>query len=353
MEPFIYQGVPVRVRFGSDMLGVVADEIRRLNCGQALILSTPQQEDQARALSDALGDLSVGVFSKAAMHTPVDVTKNALAFMQDVNADCTVAIGGGSTTGLGKALAWRLDTPQIVIPTTYAGSEVTPILGETEDDRKTTVTDIKILPEVVIYDVNLTLGLPVAMTVTSGINAMAHAVEALYARDRNPVISTMAHEGIAALVRALPTIARTPDDCDARAGALYGAWLCGMVLGSVGMALHHKLCHTLGGTFNLPHSETHSVVLPYATAFNYSAVPEQLKPLSDLLGTDNPGAGLHQFARDLGAPTSLRQLGMPEHGIDAAAELATQNPYWNPRAFTREEIRDLIAQAWRGDPPIF
>lgn len=350
VQPFTYSGLPTRVRFGWDMLGEVAEEVRRLNCSRALILSTPHQEQDAQDLMEQLGDVAVGLFPGAAMHTPVQVTEQALELMNQLDADCTIALGGGSTIGLGKALAWRLDTPQIVIPTSYAGSEVTPILGQTEGDRKTTVSDPKILPETVIYDVNLSATLPVSMTITSGMNAMAHAVEGLYAKERNPIVSAMALEGIAALARALPSVVEKPDDREARGDALYGAWLCGMVLGQVGMALHHKLCHTLGGTFNLPHAETHCVVLPYATAFNAEAVPDLLRPVGDIFGDGNdPGAALQAFSRKLGAPTALRDLGMAENGIEKAVEIATQNPYWNPRPLTEDNLRDLITRAWSGE----
>jgi maleylacetate reductase len=350
IEPFTYSGAPIRVRFGWNMLGEVADEVRRLNCSRALLLCTPQQEQEARALAERIGEVCVGVFPRAAMHTPVAVTEEALAVMQEAKADCTIALGGGSTTGLGKALAWRQDTPQIVVPTTYAGSEVTPILGETADDRKTTVSDPRILPEVVIYDVDLTLTLPVAMTVTSGMNAMAHAVEGLYARDRNPIVSALAREGIAALVRALPTIAAKPDDRAARGDALYGAWLCGMVLGSVGMALHHKLCHTLGGTFNLPHAETHAVMLPHSAAYNAEAAADALRPAAELFG-GSLGNGLHDFARSLGAPLALKDLGLNEADLDHAADLAVKNPYWNPRPVERDAVRHVLQRAWEGVRP--
>ncbi len=349
VQPFTYSGLPTRVRFGWDMLGEVAEEVRRLNCSRALVLSTPQQEQDARNLAEQLGDMAVGLFPGAVMHTPVGVTEQALSVMTKLGADCTIALGGGSTIGLGKALAWRRDTPQIVIPTSYAGSEVTPILGQTDGDRKTTVSDPKILPETVIYDVNLSSTLPVPMTITSGMNAMAHAVEGLYAKERNPIVSAMALEGITALARALPAVVDKPDDREARGDALYGAWLCGMVLGQVGMALHHKLCHTLGGTFNLPHAETHCVVLPYATAFNAEAVPELLRPVGEIFGDgNNPGAAMQAFAGKLGAPVSLRDLGMPEEGIEKAVEIATQNPYWNPRPLAEDDLRDLITRAWSG-----
>ena len=209
---FTYQINPARIVFGPGTLARVAEEITGQGCRRALILSTPFQKPDADQLSQQLGRLSVGVFAEAAMHTPVEVTERALAAYAGTGADCVVALGGGSTIGLGKAIAYRTDAPQIVVATTYAGSEVTPILGQTENGVKTTVRDARILPEVVIYDPDLTLGLPVAMSVTSGLNAMAHAVEALYAQDRNPVSSLMAVEGIRALKEALPRIMADPTE---------------------------------------------------------------------------------------------------------------------------------------------
>lgn len=351
MTPFTYTGAAVRVRFGADMLGCVGEEIAKARATRALVLSTPQQAEMAHSLAGRLGGQAAGIFTGAAMHTPVTVTEAALDAMAATGADCTVAVGGGSTIGLGKAISWRRGTPQIAVPTTYAGSEATPILGQTEGGRKTTVSDPAIRPQSVIYDVDLTLGLPTDISATSGMNAIAHAVEGLYARDRNPIVSLMAREGIAALARALPMIVADPADSDARGDALYGAWLCGTVLGSVGMALHHKLCHTLGGSFDLPHAETHAVLLPYATAFNAVAAPDLLEPVAAILGADSPGGGLQDLARRLGAPTSLRDLGLPGDAVRDAAEIAMQNTYWNPRAFNRDDIERLLAAAWRGDIP--
>ncbi len=240
-----------------------------------------------------------------------------------------VAIGGGSTIGLGKAIAYRNDAPQIVVATTYAGSEVTPILGQTENGQKTTVRGPGILPEVVIYDPELTLGLPVNISVSSGLNAMAHAVEGLYAQDRNPISSMMAVEGLRALKQALPQIVNAPGDIEPRSEALYGSWLCGTVLGAVGMALHHKLCHTLGGSFDLPHAETHAVILPHSAAYNAEAAADALEPATDLFG-GSLGGGLYDFAASIGAPLALRDLGMKEADLDPAAELAAQNPLLEP-----------------------
>ncbi|MEM9011137.1 MAG: maleylacetate reductase [Pseudomonadota bacterium] len=351
VTPFTYQAAPMRVVFGRGTLAAVGEEMARLGRSRALVLSTPPQQASAEDLAGSLGDKAAGVFAEATMHTPTDVTARALEVLEGSGADVLIALGGGSTIGLGKALATRTGLDQIVIPTTYAGSEMTSILGETEGGRKTTRRDPSILPETVIYDVELTLTLPPAMSATSGLNAIAHAVEALYAQDRNPITSLMAAEAIRALGTALPRIVAAPSDIAAREQALYGAWLCGAALNAVGMALHHKLCHTLGGTFDLPHAETHAVVLPHATAFNAGAVPELLAPITDALGGATPGRALHALAKEVGAPIALRDLGMPEDGIDRAAEIATENPYWNPRAVDREAIRALIAAAWAGDTP--
>jgi maleylacetate reductase len=349
-QAFTYKGNPARILFGPGKLVQVAEEIDRLGCRRALVLATPFQKRDAERLAASLKERAAGVFAEAAMHTPVEVTERAMQVYEQAGADCVVALGGGSTIGLGKAIAYRNDAPQIVVATTYAGSEVTPILGQTEHGVKTTVSAPSILPEVVIYDPDLTIGLPVAMSVTSGLNAMAHAVEGLYAQDRNPVTSLMAVEGIRALKQALPRIVVNPENRDARGEALYGSWLCGTVLGSVGMALHHKLCHTLGGSFDLPHAETHAIMLPHTVAYNEAAVPEQLAPVAAMFG-GKAGAGLYDFAASLGAPLALKELGLAEADLDRAADLAVRNPYWNPRPVERTAVRDLLQRAWAGARP--
>ena len=347
---FLYRSRPSTVVFGSGASSAVGDWVGKLGCKAALVLSTPQQADQAKALAERLGGSAVGVFAGAAMHTPVTVTEEAVAETRRLGADCVVALGGGSTTGLGKAIALRTDLPQVVVPTTYAGSEVTDILGQTEGGRKTTIRSEKVVPEVVIYDPDLTLGLRVGMSVTSGLNAMAHAAEGLYASDRNPVTSLLAVEGLRAMRDGLPRVVAAPRDVGARSDALYGAWLCGVVLGSVAMALHHKLCHTLGGSFDTPHAETHAILLPHTIHFNEQAVPDLLSPAAALFG-GSAGGGLWDFAGSLGAPLALRDLGLSEADLDRAAEIATANPYENPRPIDRRAIRDLLQRAWDGARP--
>ncbi|OYY13874.1 MAG: maleylacetate reductase [Rhizobiales bacterium 35-68-8] len=351
IETFTYEALPIRVRFGRGTLAEAGAEVALLGSSRALVLTTPQQADEGEKLAAQLGPLSAGCFAGATMHTPVEVTDTALEVLRATGADCVVALGGGSTTGLGKALALRTGVKQLVIPTTYAGSEMTPILGETQDGRKTTIRSLDVLPEAVIYDVDLTLSLPPALSATSGVNAIAHAVEALYAKDRNPVISLMAEDGIRTLSSALPILAHEPANMEARTKALYGAWLCGCCLGAVGMALHHKLCHTLGGTFNLPHAETHTIILPHAVAYNAAAAPEAMAAITRALGAPDAAQGLFDLVRVLGVPHALSQIGMPADGIDTAADLAVQNPYWNPRPVTREGVRDLIAHAFAGERP--
>jgi alcohol dehydrogenase class IV len=347
MQPFVYESLPTRVVFGSGTVTQLRTEAERLGVHQVLVLSTRGRgEVQAREVAALLGDLAVGIHAGAVMHTPIEATDKAVQVARELAADAVVAVGGGSTIGLGKAIALRTD-----LPTTYAGSEMTPILGETKDGVKTTQRTLKVLPEVVIYDVDLTIGLPPAIAATSGMNAMAHAVEALYAKDRNPVISLMAEEGLATLARALPRIIGDPQDPAARSDALYGAWPCGTCLGSVGMALHHQLSHVLGGAFDLPHAETHTIILPHAVAYNALAAPDAMVRVAWALGAADPARAIFNLAGRLGAKQALRDIGMPADGIERAVEMTMAAHYWNPRPLDKDGLRDLLTRAWNGAPP--
>lgn len=341
-----------RVRFGPGLRHSVREEVARLGCTHALVLSTPQQCDSAMQVAEALGDMAAGIFARAAMHTPVEISEEAVAHLNDVKADCVIAIGGGSTTGLAKAIALRTDVPQIVIPTTYAGSEATPILGQTENGIKTTLTDPKVQPETILYDPELVTSLPTAMTVTSALNAIAHAAEALYAENRTDHSTALAIDGMQHFADGLPAVLENPADVMAREKTLRGAYACGAVLGQVGMALHHKLCHTLGGSFDLPHADTHAIILPHAIHYNAQAVPGPLKPITDIFGGTAPGPALHAFATKMNAPLALQDLGVTQDNLDHAADLATQKPYPNPAPITRDGIRQLLQAAWTGTAPI-
>jgi maleylacetate reductase len=325
MDRFVYQGTPSRVVFEWGALDRLPDELSTLGARRALILSTPEQRPLAERVAAILGERAAGICAQAVMHVPVEVAHAAREMAGELGADCCVAIGGGSTIGLGKAIALESVLPILAVPTTYAGSEMTPIFGLTEGRLKRT-----------------------------GRDAMAHAVEALYAEDANPVISLMAEESIRALGEALPVVVRDPANRDARSRALYGAWLAGTCLGAVGMALHHKLCHTLGGTFNLPHAQTHAAMLPHTAHYNHAAAPDALRRVARALGgSDAAEAGPLLFALNarLGIAPALADLGMPEAGLDEAADLACRNPYVNPRPIERDAIRALLQHAWEGRAP--
>ena len=350
-KAFSYNANPARIVFGAGALRQLPQEAERLAVRRVLVLSTPGQAHLAARCVELLAAQAASVFTEAAMHVPADVARAACDEADARGADCVVAIGGGSTTGLGKAIALEQGLPVIAIPTTYAGSEVSPIYGVTEGGLKRTGRDPKVLPRVVIYDPELSLTLPLATTVTSAINAIAHAAEGLYAPDGNPIVALMAEEGIRACAAALPPLQRDPRDVTARGDALYGAWLCGTVLGSVTMGLHHKLCHTLGGSFNLPHAETHTVVLPHALAYNAAAAPEAMTRIARALGGDDAPTAAQQLARVNGAPTSLAAIGMKAVDLDSAAELATKTPYPNPRPLERAALRELLQRAFDGAEP--
>jgi maleylacetate reductase len=351
MHSFSYNQLPGRVVFGAGALQHLAREIELLGASRALVLSTPEQKAQAEEVCARLNERCAGIFPRAVMHVPIEIAREARDEAKRVGADCAVAIGGGSTTGLAKAIALVSPLPILAIPTTYAGSEMTPIYGLTEAGLKKTGRDPKVLPRTVIYDPCLTVSLPVGLSVTSGFNAIAHAAEALYAEDTNPVTSIMAEEGIRALAQGLPTVVKNPSDLAARGDCLYGAWLCGAVLGAVGMALHHKLCHVLGGTWNLPHAETHTVVLPHALAYNSAAALEAMRRIQRAMGTPHAAQGVYDLMKSLGAPVALKDIGMPQAELDRAAELATQAPYFNPRPITRDGIRELLDGAFHGRRP--
>lgn len=363
MERFTHESLPARVVFGRGRSAELPDEVRRLGLTRVLVLSTPGQAALAQNIADTLGSLAAGLHPHAVMHVPEAVADAAVQEATRLQADGIIAVGGGSTIGLGKAIALKTGLPQVALPTTYAGSEMTPIWGMTRDGVKSTGRDLAVLPRTVIYDADLSAALPPRVAAVSGMNALAHCVEGLYAAEVSPLIALMAEEGIRALAQGLPRIMKDPKDLDARELALHGAWLAGSVLGLVGMALHHKLCHTLGGSFNLPHAEVHSVMIPQVTAFNAAAAPAAMARIARALGTaksldeakafdtESAAAGLHALAVRLGVPLSLRELGMRADDLELAADLATRNPYYNPRQVTHENVLALLAAAYEGRAP--
>lgn len=352
ITPFTYQALPMRVVFGAGSLAELPGEVAALGLGRVLVLCSPEQEDTGARVAAALGDRAAGVLAEARMHVPVEVATRARDLARELGADGCLAVGGGSAIGLGKAIALEHGLPVVAVPTTYAGSEMTPVWGLTEGGQKRTGRDARVLPRSVVYDPELTLTLPAQLSATSGMNAIAHAVEGLYAPDASPIVSLMAEEGARALAAALPAVVADGGDLDARGEAQYGAWLCGAVLGATTMSLHHKLCHALGGTLDLPHAQTHTVVLPHALAYNAPAAPQAVAALSRALGgATDPARALWELAASLGAPRSLAGLGMAEGDIARIADLAVANPYANPRPVTRDGVAALLRAAWAGEPP--
>lgn len=354
MNPFVYQVHSNRVVFGVGSRHQLSDELRALGVNRVLVLTTPEQTKLGVEVASTLQVGCVGVYDKAKMHVPADVSNAAVQAVRDMKVDACIAVGGGSTVGLGKAIALETGLPIIALPTTYAGSEMTPLYGITDGGIKKTGRDWRVMPRTVIYDPELTVGLPLGMSLTSGMNAIAHAAEGLYAPDRNPIHALMAEEGIRTLARALPRLHTNPADMEARSDALCGAWLCGAVLGQLQMGLHHKLCHTLGGSFNLPHAETHTIVLAHALAYNAATVPEAMERMARAMGVEQGAdvpAALWHMCKDLGMTLALRDIGMPKAGLEKAVDIIVSAPYPNPRPFERDAIAALLHRAWTGEMP--
>lgn len=355
VRSFEYATLPGHVIFGPgaarERLAEAVDHVG----GRRLMLLASIRD---RALTDALvapfGDRVVATFTGVRPHVPVAVAEVARAVAADAGADAVLAIGGGSTTGTAKAIALTSGLPVVAVPTTYAGSEVTPVWGMTEGARKTTGRDPRVLPRVVVYDPVLTVTLPAALTAVSGLNAAAHSVEAFWAPRANPVTAVLAEESLRALSIGLLEVQADPADLDARGDVLYGAWLAGAALAVAGSALHHAVCHVLGGAYDLPHAATHAVVLPHAVAFLAPAVPEADARIAAALGAPagmGAAEALLRLANTLNAPTSLRELGLREEQLDEAARLVAERAPAAPRPLSPAQARVLVEALWRGDVP--
>lgn len=343
VSPYTYEALPMRVVFGANSLSRLTDEAELLGLRRLLVLCTPGHQRLGERAANVLDNRAVGVFAGARMHVPVETARKATISATESGADGCVAVGGGSAIGLGKAVALGAGLPVIAVPTTYSGSEMTPIWGLTEHDRKRTGRDRKVLPRSVIYDPELTLGLPADVSAASGFNALAHAVEALYAPDRSPITSLFAEEGVRSLSSALPAVVSDGSNVAARSDALRGAWLCGVCLGSTTMGLHHKLCHVFGGTFDLPHAATHAVLLPHVIAYILTDEPEAEAALTRALGGD-PVHQMITLAAHIGNPRSLGELGVEETDLDTVIDQTVAAV-----AIPPEDLRTLLVGAVRGE----
>jgi alcohol dehydrogenase class IV len=351
VRSFAYDAVPGRVVFGVGSRRSLPAEVDALGARRVLVIAAPDEDRLADEVAELLGGRVAGRFRDVVQHVPVAQADEARRAARDVGADAVLTIGGGSATGFGKAVALEVDVRQVAVPTTYAGSEMTTIWGLTEGTRKRTGTDPRVKPELVVYDPELTLTLPPRIAGPSGMNALAHCVEALFGPGANPIVSLMALEGIRALHRSLPQVCAAPGDLDARADALYGAYLAGVALASGGTALHHKTCHVLGGMFGLDHGDMNAVVLGHALAYNAPALPDVVADVAAALGTDDAPGALFDLAAALGAPTSLAAIGMPADDLDVAAEQVVAAAAGNVRPPERDAIRRMLDDAFHGRRP--
>ena len=351
MKPFEHETLGQRVRFGSGGAGpAVGQEVARLGAGRVMTIASPSQAELAKRITE--GVPVVVVHDEVVMHVPVTVAERARALAAENGVDAVVSIGGGSAVGLAKAVALSSGVPIVAVPTTYAGSEATNVWGLTEDGRKTTGVDPRVLPRAVVYDATLTLGLPVELSVASGLNALAHCVDSLWAPRADPIDAALAAEGIRALAAALPRVVENPAGLPGREDALYGAYLSAVAFASAGSGLHHKICHVLGGRFDLPHAATHAVVLPYVLALNAPAAPAAAERIARAFGADDALAGLQELRRRLDAPRALRDYGFEEDQIPEAVEaILPAVPESNPAAVTAEVLQGLLHNAWAGADP--
>ena len=348
---FVYDVSASRVVFGVGRIRQVPDGVELLGAERVLLIAGGREKKYADELAAALGSRLVDRIGEVVMHVPAALAAAAHEQTEQSRADLLVCLGGGSAIGLANAVVLRTRLPILAVPTTYAGSEMTPIWGVTDGGRKTTGRDRTVLPATVVYDPALTTSLPADISAASGMNALAHLVEGLYAPDASPVTAVLAEEGIRALADALPRVVVAPGDLDARSCALYGAWLAGWVLGTAGMGLHHKICHVLGGAYNLPHAGTHSAVLPFVTAYNAPAAPAAMVRAARALGAQDPARALWKLAERIGAPTSLAQVGLDPGRIPEAARLVVETSPVNPRPVDRAAVDELLRAAYVGRLP--
>lgn len=349
---FIHDTLPQKVMFGFGRASTfLKDEVAERGAKKIMVIAGEREMDIAHRVA---AEVEVAIWhDEVVMHVPIEVAERARQVAVDNEIDLLVCIGGGSTTGLAKAIAMTTALPIVAVPTTYAGSEATNVWGLTEAKRKTTGVDIKVLPQTVIYDSELTLSLPVEMSVASGLNGLAHCIDSLWGPHADPINAALEAEGIRALNEGLPKIVEDAHSVEGRDLALYGAYLAAVSFASAGSGLHHKLCHTLGGTFNLPHAQTHATVLPYVLAFNAPFAPEAERRAAAAFGTETANEGLQLLREKVNAPNRLLDYGFEADGIAEAVEVTLAKvPANNPRPVTRENLSRLLEAALYGEDPV-
>lgn len=349
MLDFVYSSPPARVLLGSGRARDIADELDRLGIKRVLLACTRGGGTRYEKIISNLGSRCARVFAQAEPHCPEPIAKAAVEAFDESAADGVLTVGGGSTIGLGKFIAVQRNAPFLCIPTTLSGSEMTSLYGVKIGQEKRTSTDTAARPRTVIYDPDLTETLPNHETATTGMNCLAHCVEALYPASPNPVARLLALEGIRNLAVSLPAVIEK-NDTDSRARALYAGFLGGTLVSLVGIGLHHKICHVLGGHFGVPHGESNSIILPHVVAFNTPQMPDIAADIANALGSTDAADGIFALAARIGAPSSLRDLGLPRADLDAVAQEVVAKGSHNPRPITLDNIRELLIDAWEGRP---
>jgi maleylacetate reductase len=345
---WVFDSLENRVLFGSGMASEAADELARLGAHRVLLLASKGTIQRNRALVEGLGDRIVAQFDRVEPHCPIETIEAGVTAYRSTKADGVLTIGGGSTIGIAKSLRLHTGGPSLVLPTTYSGSEMTPIYGAKSDGQKRTGRDARAKPQVVIYDPELTFSLPVSETAQTGLNCLAHCLEAYYPQIPNPLASQMATQGIEALFAGLPASVNNPQDRTGRTRALYGAFIGGYLVQLVGIRLHHRICHILGGRYDIAHGVSNSVVLPYVAAFNEEVILTAAADLPVRLGAP-PAKSIQRLARQIGAPLNLRDQGVPRAALrEIAAEVLSTRPF-NPRPISPPELERLLECAWLGE----
>lgn len=359
-DALVYESWAQRAVFGIGAARtLLAGEVERLASGggsshhsgpRVLVVVAEAEGESAASITEGLP--VVATFTGVRQHVPLEVAEDARRCYRESGADVVVTIGGGSTTGTGKAVALTEGAPVIAVPTTYAGSEATPVWGITDSRRKTTGVDASVLPKAIVYDAALTTSLPAGLSTNSALNALAHCVDAWWAPRANPISSALAAEGGRVLVDALPKVRKDGGDLEARQSMLLGTYMAAVAFAGAGSGMHHKICHVLGGAFGLDHAAMHAVVLPHVAGFNLPVSPDATRRLSVVFPeAADPFEALLAFYASVEAPESLADLGLAEPDVERAAGLAAEQvPPSNPRPVDPAVLAAILERARRGEP---
>jgi len=345
----VYQPNAVRVVFGPGTVETLATEADRLGIVRSVVLCSPGRTALADELVQILGRDAAVICDAARPNFPEATFDTVVGAIGASDASGFVVVGGGTPIGLAKAVGAASRLPYIAVPTTYSGSELASNWYVGSGPNRRQGNDVHALPATIVYDPQLTVGLPETITAASGMNAMAHAVESLYGEGSDPVVSVMAAEAVRLLGESLPKCLDRPDDLAARGEALKGAWFAAGF--RAGRGLSHAMAQRIRDAFGLDHARTHAVSLPYAVAFNRPAAGAAMTAIGAALGAADAATGLYELNRRLGLATGYRDLGMPRDGIERAVELVAAARIEHPRAAGAAEVRQVVEAAWAGDPP--